>query len=153
MPLGVRHVVDLIELVAAIVAGGVARLDQQVLSAEAQLRIVGQREHVARAATCLHHQRHGVGVRVALAQHDVDHTVDVGDVDLAVVVEVGIAQLRLGLVAQAQHGVDDAIDIGDVNESVLVHVAGHKRVVRGTLWLRRSHEAHHGYRHDGNQML
>ena len=55
------------------------------------------------------------------AQDDVDNGIDVGDVDLSVLVNVG-ATLKIIGASCTQDYVDYAIDVGNVHLAVTVHI-------------------------------
>ena len=60
------------------------------------------------------------GSVLVLAEHDVDHDVDILDTHGAVAVEVGT-----GVSALSEHGVDYGVDILDTHRAVAVNIAGH----------------------------
>ena len=60
------------------------------------------------------------GARLVLAEHDIDHGVDVLDAHRTVAVEVGT-----GVSALSEHGVDYGVDILDTHRAVAVNIAGH----------------------------
>ena len=60
----------------------------------------------------------------SFAEHDVNHCIDIADIDLGIVVHVGATRVIAGL-CLAKHDVDDDVHIAHIHLVVAIDVATH----------------------------